>query len=81
MSKKPSISKITLIINEIVEIGNRIKLLRTIASADPLPTAARLGIIKKNIAAAAINAPNVIMTKSIIADFILIFLLNILFFL
>jgi hypothetical protein len=42
------------------------KLLSTIASADPLPTTTWLGIIKKNIDAAAIAAPMFIIMNSII---------------
>ena len=55
------------------EMGSGIKLLSTIARAEPLPTATWLGTIKKNIAAAAINAPTVIIIKSITAALILIF--------
>ena len=47
------ISKKTLSASEITETGNGIKLLRIMASAEPLPTATWLGSIKKKIAAAS----------------------------
>jgi hypothetical protein len=47
------------------DTGKGIKLLNTIASADPLPTATLLGSIKKKIAAAARAAPKVMIKKSL----------------
>ena len=60
----PMMRKKTLSIRLSIEIGSGIKLLSIIARPDALPTAALLGTIKKNIAAAATAAPNVIIEKS-----------------
>ena len=62
---KPIISRTTFIIRLSTDIGSGIKLPITIAKADALPTATLLGSIKKNIAAAAIAAPKVMIEKSI----------------
>jgi hypothetical protein len=61
ISINPIIRKKTLSIRLSTEMGSGIKLLRIIARPDALPTAALLGTIKKNIAAAATAAPNVII--------------------
>ena len=49
---------------DITETGSGIKLLSTIASAEPLPTATWLGSIKKNMDAEVIRVLKVIMTMS-----------------
>ena len=64
MRRKPTANSITLIARLSTDTGKGIKLLNTIASADPLPTATLLGSIKKKIAAAANAAPKVITAKS-----------------
>ena len=67
----PMISSTTLIIRDITDIGNGIKLLSTIARADPLPIATWLGSIKKYIATAERSAPKVIIRYSFILRFII----------
>ena len=55
----------TFIASAKTETGIGMKLDSTMASAEALPTATLLGSIKKKIATAATNAPNVITENSL----------------
>ena len=55
----------TFMISVIVDTDSGMKLLKTIASAAPLPTDTWLGSIKKNTAAATMTVPTVMMANSL----------------
>ena len=71
ISRNPTISKPTLKIMVIVEIGRGIKFATMIERPETLPTARLLGMRKKNTPAAVIIVAIVIMINSCIIDFVI----------